>query len=555
MSEQLPAPDFDSQSYERPNQKWICGHAAEGKPCRLGPDQGGHCRASSECAPVLEIKPGETKGRWRCTRPGGACETGPLPDGKCGRPISKCSPVATLRTRRGQLTRGVVAATAAVLLIMLGGPWRGKFINPGKLSTPHSGEAFAKFHAGRNGDQSCGACHTAGALGPSGMIFAALHSSPGPFAIKELIEAKAGEMTALDESCQKCHTSHLLHQANVARNISCSFCHQEHRGAGPIAAPTDGHCTLCHGNAETMLASSKIVAASPGGSGIARNFAADHPEFRVQSEKRRDPDTLKFNHVLHLSGETIPKPPNGEKLDCRFCHQPDAAGRYFRSIKFENHCQACHSLQFDPETPDLSLPHGNPDFVSAFLHSLPRQYADFAARSGMARPAEQNQFAQEKLQRLQARVGTGEDFEKRVFFSTATSGPETQVGTVRGAMHALYPGCAYCHEVKADDGGKAHITKPLMMDRWLAHAEFNHAKHSGLSCSQCHQAEKSQMTSDIILPAKQTCAACHSPRGGVADSCATCHIYHTGRTGRFARLKANGQVDAAAGVEPVVIGH
>lgn len=32
MSEQLPPQDFGSQHYERPNQKWICGHACEGSP-------------------------------------------------------------------------------------------------------------------------------------------------------------------------------------------------------------------------------------------------------------------------------------------------------------------------------------------------------------------------------------------------------------------------------------------------------------------------------------------------------------------------------------------
>jgi len=529
MSDQLPAPDFDSQSYERSNQKWICGNASQGKPCRLGPDNGGHCRATSECVPVLETKPGETKGRWRCTRSGGACETGPLPDGKCCRPIPKCSPRPTLRTRRGQLTRWTIAATFALLLILLGGPWRTRFINPGELSTPHSGDAFRKASADPNHfDQNCETCHKAGQSGPSGLITAAFHSSPGPFEIEKLARAKTGNMTALDQSCQKCHTSHLLHHPG-AGNISCSFCHREHRGAGPMAAPTDANCILCHGEATTMQAATREkrrTPATPALAGVARNFANDHPEFRVHAEKPRDANTLKFNHALHLTGETIPKLKNGGKLDCRFCHQPDAAGRYFRGIKFENHCQVCHSLQFDPETPGLTLPHGNPDSVSAFLHSLPRQYADFAARSGVTRPAEQTQFVEERLERLRARVGLGEDFEKRVFFSTASTGPEMQVGAVRGATPALYPGCAYCHEVKPDNENKAQITKPIMVERWLSGAEFNHQKHTSLACAKCHEAEKSRATSDIILPVKQTCAGCHSGSGGAPESCASCHVYH-----------------------------
>ena len=217
--------------------------------------------------------------------------------------------------------------------------------------------------------------------------------------------------------------------------------------------------------------------------------------------------------------------PSGQKLDCVSCHQPEAAGVYFQRISFERHCQACHSLQFDPETPGLALPHGNPESVSAFLHSLPRQYAEFAARSGIAGAAQQSDFARQKLQRLQARVVSGEDFEKRVFFSTATSGPEARVGAVTGTTHSLYPGCAYCHQVtsKADKPG---ITQPVFFDRWLPRAQFNHAKHSAANCAHCHQAATSRETYDIILPTKAACVTCHSPAGGVADSCATCHSYH-----------------------------
>jgi len=533
MSDQLPTPDFDSQHYERPNQKWICGHAGEGKPCRLGPTNGGRCQAGSECVPVLETKPGESKGRWRCTRAGGACENGPLPDGKCCHPISRCSPIPTLRTRRAKLTRWVVATTIAGLLVALGGPWRTLLINPGKLSTAHSGDAFKKLSkSGGQPDENCGACHTAGNSGPSGIITAAFHSSPGPFEIERLSHLKKGEATTLDQSCQKCHTSHVLHQAKLMSPASCSFCHQEHQGGGRMATPTDANCGLCHGSPEKMgqlIFASTRKSSENQGIGVARNFAGDHPEFRLHVEKKRDPNTLKFNHALHLTSETIPKLKKGEKLDCRFCHQADVAGRFFRGIKFESHCQVCHSLQFDPETPSLTLPHGNPGFVSAFLHSLPKQYTDFAARSGLTSAPEQNRFVQERLERLRGRIGTGEDFEKRVFFSTAMIGGETQVGAVRGVTPALYPGCAYCHEVKADKDGQAGITPPIMTERWLTGAEFTHAKHSGVACSQCHQAEKSKATSDILLPLKQVCATCHSRSGGVADSCATCHVYHTKR--------------------------
>ena len=98
-----------------------------------------------------------------------------------------------------------------------------------------------------------------------------------------------------------------------------------------------------------------------------------------------------------------------------------------------------------------------------------------------------------------------------------------------GAIRVLYLGCVYCYEVKFTPQGAPVIMKLVLIERWLLHGEFNHAKHSGLACSRCHQAEKSKATGDIILPTQFSCAICHSPGGGAPDSCATCHIYHTER--------------------------
>ena len=41
MKEWLPAPEFDDKQYERPTQNWICGKAAEGQPCSIGPSPAG----------------------------------------------------------------------------------------------------------------------------------------------------------------------------------------------------------------------------------------------------------------------------------------------------------------------------------------------------------------------------------------------------------------------------------------------------------------------------------------------------------------------------------
>jgi hypothetical protein len=140
--------------------------------------------------------------------------------------------------------------------------------------------------------------------------------------------------------------------------------------------------------------------------------------------------------------------------------------------------------------------------------------------------ADANGFVQQKLAALRLQFGSGEDLERRIFFSTATFGPEAQIGTLNGATRAVFPGCAYCHEVKTSTAGSPEITKPVMPERWLAQAKFDHAKHAAISCAQCHDAVHSKDTADILLPPRETCVTCHSPGGGVTDSCAECHTYH-----------------------------
>ena len=521
MSEQLPAPDFDPQNYARPNENWICGHACKGHPCRIGPDKRGRCCATAECKPVLKTKPGETKGRWVCTRTSGECESGPLPDGSCCRSIAKCSPVPTLRLIRGRVTLAVIAASCAVLLVLLGNPpWRNNFISPGTISDPHSGAAFAALAVTNHLNQNCGACHVAGNSGPNGLVNVAWHAEPGILDLKKIAFAQAAEPTAIDESCLKCHAGKNVHQP-AAPQISCSFCHAEHQGI-KMAATTDANCNFCHGDAEKMVGA-KVESGKRKAETI-HHFADDHPQFRFLTEKLRDPDTLKFNHALHLTGATIPNLPGGVKLDCAFCHSPDAAGAFMRPVAFEQNCRVCHSLQFDPETPELKLPHGSAEFVSAYLRSLPKQYLNLAAQLGKDEDA--NGFAEKKLAGLRTQFGSGEDLEKRIFFSTATTAPEINVGNVNGPTRAIFPGCAYCHEVKNSRAGAPEITKPILTERWLTQAKFNHAAHANMSCAQCHDAVHSKDTADILLPAKETCATCHSPRGGVADTCAECHSYH-----------------------------
>jgi hypothetical protein len=120
--------------------------------------------------------------------------------------------------------------------------------------------------------------------------------------------------------------------------------------------------------------------------------------------------------------------------------------------------------------------------------------------------------------------------ERAVFF---TKDPYKASQQLDAANRAKYTGCAFCHEVKQAAGTSyptAEVTVPTFMDRWLPHAHFNHAKHELVSsCRDCHTAaQASRLTSDVLIPTKESCAKCHSTAGQAmkASECTTCHTYH-----------------------------
>lgn len=586
MREQVPAPDFDATQYERPSQNWVCGKAAEGRSCRMGPDSKGRCRARSEfeCNPALELKTeldsegkpkepekGEFKvGPWpasyRCTRPkeyGGPCKSGPRLDGTCSCP-TRCQPVRSLRSKRRVFIFSVVAFTVAVLLLALYGPFRWHFINPNSLSLQHSGRNFLRALELTNDSQGCSGCHVAACTTPVKWAHVAMSADPAPFALDKLAARSAVNMASIDQSCQRCHENlragagtiqdYNFHQANVVQNPSCSQCHPEHVGSGPMQLATSAGCVSCHGNSHTMQAAAQKGTSLPAsafplrvGHGLNlfhaprpekgythafQSFAQDHPEFRVHTEKWRETNTLQFNHQRHLADD-IPVV-NGKKLSCVSCHQPDPSGAFHQKISFQAHCQNCHDLRFDSKNEKLTLPHGDPVYVRAFLNSLPRQYADFGAGvKGKTEEQVLQKFVQEQIQSLRKEIGSTGDFdalirelERQVFFSTDRTGPVADVGRLGNQGPSRFAGCAKCHEVTGQGEAVPRITTPFIPDRWMLHSDFTHAKHTGIDCGKCHQVGKSRDTADVLLPLKDNCISCHSPKGGVAHGCTACHLYH-----------------------------
>jgi hypothetical protein len=307
----------------------------------------------------------------------------------------------------------------------------------------------------------------------------------------------------------------------------------------------DAQCASCHNNAGVMAASAQkgttllpavfhlrahpprqVVLEMPrpaaGYTQVFDSFAAGHPEFQLVQQKARDPDLLRFNHQRHFAAD-IP-PVNGQKLDCNYCHKPEPGGRFYERVSFAANCQACHALQFDVKNPELRIPHGDALLVRTFLRTLPAQYGDYARlKKGKTRDSDVQNFVIQQIRQLQEQFRTGEELERAVFFTTDPYKPQRQMAA---AVRANFAGCAFCHEVKTASNGAPEITKPILVDRWMPQAHFNHAKHVSVKCEECHNARPSRETSDVLMPAKANCVVCHSPKGKVASDCITCHTYH-----------------------------
>jgi len=425
---------------------------------------------------------------------------------------------------------------------------RESFINPRPLSRQHSGAEFARLAASAGKGQGCVFCHADAKAGFGDLAAGALAASRSSLRFAALTSRHPRDFSRMDQSCLACHQAQSFHQQDVASETSCSVCHREHLGAGPMAAVAGQTCVDCHGSARQMLAArekSRLMPAASfarktqpgvivhavlrppdGYTELITSFAGDHPEFRALREKSPDTNSLKFNHRLHLTGSDIPTV-NGRPLDCAYCHVPDASKAFMARVSFERSCRACHALDFDERNPGMTLPHGDAALARAFLRSLPVQYADYASQKlGIGGRREIDAFVQRQMKSLRERAQTGEDLERTVFLSNGRSEPVAAVAGGAGSARARFAGCALCHEVSWRQNAAPVVTPPQAPDRWLPGSAFDHSVHGSLACADCHAAASSERTSDVILPPRQSCVRCHSHQGGAAFSCASCHTYH-----------------------------
>ena len=304
--------------YNRPQDEWTCGRADEGCPCLYGPGKKGECRATCQCQPARK---GD---RWVCTRQislGGACSTGPMPDGKCGCPVPPCQPKRSLRGHRRRLTWLAIFAALGGAILILGGKNRAEWNSPGPITSQHATSA-----------QRCTDCHTEPNLPPLTPAGVAAHThtqnekcltchelGPQPAMPHGVGATRMAQLTAARASDPAGPAILAVSRALTARGeteLACASCHSEHHGRDfDLRRMGSQECQTCH---KQQFAS----------------FAEGHPEFTSYPYERRT--RLQFDHRTHWQ-----KHFNDAKFaavaptSCTVCHEPVEDGRQMRVKNFE----------------------------------------------------------------------------------------------------------------------------------------------------------------------------------------------------------------------------
>lgn len=408
----------------------------------------------------------------------------------------------------------------------------------GPLSPPHAflskdcGACHTKAFSAVRDDQ-CLACHAGKQPGQS--PFAALKDHADPKRLAAVHPDVPGFAAGLRKA---------VGPAFNLPDWSCTGCHREHEGAVTTPASTDQFCAGCHAGMKAVLPDTKLANAPswdqhPQLKAMITDNSGDQPVIRqvALSDNQLGPaqppeiSGLKFPHDMHVSTTNGVAQMTrrlgarygwkGDGLGCSDCHTPEAGGVRLSMPTMEKNCAQCHALEFADEGGQLrTLRHGDPRQAIADL----RDYLRLAGPQSALVPD-------------RARVGLA--FSERAAVrktDTVRLYPMEQLRTVRGLFE---PGgaCHDCHIVTpptnpASFDYRIHSVK--FTERYMTRGWFSHSDHNtaNMPCSRCHEAAKSKVATNLLIPALANCQSCHAgphPKGNqVASSCGSCHSYHNG---------------------------
>jgi c(7)-type cytochrome triheme protein len=139
--------------------------------------------------------------------------------------------------------------------------------------------------------------------------------------------------------------------------------------------------------------------------------------------------------------------------------------------------------------------------------------------------------------------------------SNATcEGPGLECGKLEAFNEAEFQftktGCITCHNVKENNTNELHsnwFVQPIKINNdWYVKSHFDHKSHLSIRnddekgiCLSCHQADKSEKSTDILIPQQQVCLECHQQEASysVELQCMQCHKFHFEENTNKALLK------------------
>ncbi|HEY1710044.1 MAG TPA: FHA domain-containing protein [Rhizomicrobium sp.] len=395
-------------------------------------------------------------------------------------------------------------------------------------------------------DNACIACHRTGSSNAGAIQLAASVKAQGSPFFPDPIgpHGAADRLYTADPATESLdyRLAHYLWGSTDHPAAHCTACHTEHIKM-PVALRSEKQahstppdllnrfdCATCHADMKARLTDTKLSDAPDW---------VHHPDFRPRitlsvgsnlstarvslSAMPFDNTGLKFSHRDHLDPRGAAtrmavalgaEVGYGAALSCASCHRPDAKRTGFLPIEMERDCKACHALHFDIGDGRIrELPHGDPvglvRAVAAFSNDNAPVDSDTTRRkAGYVWPATEPQSA------LAVRI-------LRIVFSP------------RGV-------CFECHTVLPP---LAHSVMPRvaavhLANRFLPAGAFDHSvrahhedQNGAATCSSCHQANRSDKSSDVLIPHVASCAKCHGQPASTgwtaaAETCIECHGYH-----------------------------
>ena len=344
-------------------------------------------------------------------------------------------------------------------------------------------------------------------------------------------------------ACEDCHQKTGWHfardtkeakaiHASVFGESRCTSCHVDHKGPMGLVRTDAKLCTDCHRELKARHPQTGLVNVA--------DFSKDHPPFQLsmlvpgktgadavvrvlQDDKTRPVEAsgLKFPHDVHMNPKGLRGPNGKAQMECKNCHLNDETGTRFKPVTMGEHCQSCHSLEFEPKSTNRQVPHGKVADVVATVQEYYAQAAltdapiDVVTEDGIKRPGQ--------------RIGATRREAALGWANTKADKITQELFEVRV--------CFECHEIKrgeatADITTRWQIAPISVTQHWLPKSRFPHSRHDTYKCSSCHDVAASKVSADISIPDLKNCRECHGGNAVAKDkapgTCETCHGFHTG---------------------------